>query len=87
MAAYTGFKVMEVRELDDREIAEKIKKLDFSLLSPGYKEWLWQSLCGKSCVLLEHELDFAAAGYIGVCAKCGSQNTAVTDGKCGGCGL
>jgi hypothetical protein len=50
--------------LDDKDISEKVKSLDFSSYSADHKEQLWKTLSKKNDrrVLLEHELNVAAAG-------------------------
>jgi len=83
--------------LDEKDLSEKIKNLDFSRYSAKHKEQLWKALSEKSDsrVLLEDELSIAAAGISDseveisqsstrICANCGSKNVN-SKGQCGDC--
>ena len=74
--------------MDDKDISENIKKLDFSRFSAKHKEQLWKSLNEKSGrrILHEHELELSAAGIFEVskCTHCGSVNVD-RQGKCNDC--
>ena len=79
--------------MDEKDLSEKIKNLDFSRFSAKHKEQLWKTLNERSGrrVLQEHELEFSAALNVvapgvppGSCAKCGSKNVN-SKGKCGDC--
>ena len=50
--------------MDDKDLSEKIKSLDFSRYTAEHKEQLWKMQNEKSDrrVFLEHELNSAAAG-------------------------
>jgi len=79
--------------LDEKDLSQKIKDLDFSRFSDNHKERLWKALNERSSrrVLQEHELEFSAALNVvapgvppGPCGKCGSKNVN-SKGKCGDC--
>ena len=70
--------------MDEKDLSERIKKLDFSRSSANHKEQLWKTLNERSGrrVLQEHELENEAledvAGGLLVqppsnCLKCGSR--------------
>ena len=50
--------------MDEKDLSQKIKDLDFSRFSDNHKERLWKALNERSSrrVLQEHELDINAAG-------------------------
>ena len=76
--------------MDEKDLSEKIKNLDFSRYTAEHKEHLWKTLNEKSDrrVLIEHELNIAAAGTpessTRICVKCGSKNIN-NKGQCGNC--
>ena len=80
--------------MDEKDLSERIKKLDFSRYSANHKEQLWKTLNERSGrrVLLEHELEISAALNVvspgvphpGSCAKCGSKNIN-SKGQCSDC--
>ena len=82
----------EVKPLEDKDIFDKLQKLDFSRYSSKHKEQLWQALNQRNSrrVLSEQELDYSAAGIPELsapkCGKCGNIDINGQNGKCDQCG-